>query len=101
MPCHISVENQLPEDLHRAMSAFIDEHPQWDQYRLVQAAIAGFLFQRGCKERAVVHHYLSGLFRKQALTPDGLHSEKPRTGGTAEALGPLLAASKGWEQGAG
>ena len=74
MPCHISVENQLPEDLHRAMGAFIDEHPQWDQYRLVQAAIAGFLFQQGCKERAVVQHYLSGLFRKQALTPDGLHS---------------------------
>ena len=45
MPCHISVENQLPEDLHRAMGAFIDDHPKWDQYRLVQAAIAGFLFQ--------------------------------------------------------
>ena len=30
MPCHVSVENQLPEDLHRAMGAFIDEHPQWD-----------------------------------------------------------------------
>ena len=74
MPCHVSVENQLPEDLHRAMGAFIDEHPQWDQYRLVQAAIAGFLFQQGCKERAVVQHYLSGLFRKQALTPYGLHS---------------------------
>ena len=74
MTCHISVENQLPEDLHRAMGAFIDEHPQWDQYRLVQAAIAGFLFQQGCTERAVAQHYLSGLFKKQALAPDGLHS---------------------------
>ena len=56
------------------MGSFIAEHPQWDQYRLVQAAIAGFLFQQGCKERAVVQHYLGGLFRKQACTPDGLHS---------------------------
>ena len=74
MPPHVSVENQLPEDLYRAMGGFIAEHPQWDQYRLVQAAIAGFLFQQGCKERTVVQHYLGGLFRKQACTPDGLHS---------------------------
>lgn len=44
MPCHISVENQFPEDLHSAMGAFIDEHPQWDQYRLVQSG--GLLDQR-------------------------------------------------------
>ena len=44
MSVHVSVENQMPEDLHRAMGVFIAEHPQWDQYRLVQAAIAGFLF---------------------------------------------------------
>lgn len=74
MSCHVSVENQLPEDLHRALGPFIDEHPQWDQYRLVQAAIAGFLIQQGCKERAVVQQDLRGLFRKQALTPVGLHS---------------------------
>lgn len=35
MPVHVSVENQLPEDLYRAMGLFISEHPQWDQYRLV------------------------------------------------------------------
>ena len=66
MPVHVSVENQLPEDLYRAMGLFISEHPQWDQYRLVQAAIAGFLFQQGCKERSVVRHYLGGLFRRQS-----------------------------------
>lgn len=73
MPIHVSVENQLPEDLYRAMGAFISEHPQWDQYRLVQAAIAGFLFQQGCKERSVVRHYLGGLFRRStALAPEPL-----------------------------
>ena len=32
MPVHVSVKNQLPEDLYRAMGLFISEHPQWDQY---------------------------------------------------------------------
>jgi hypothetical protein len=50
--------------LFLAIFLFISEHPQWDQYRLVQAAIAGFLFQQGCKERSVVRNYLGGLFRR-------------------------------------
>jgi hypothetical protein len=50
------------------MGTFIEEHPQWDQYRLVQAAIAGFLFQQGCKDPSVVRHYLGGLFRRESCT---------------------------------
>ena len=66
MPSHISVENQLREDLHCAMGTFIEKHPHWDQYRLVQAAIAGFLFQQGCKDPSVVRHYLGGLFQRES-----------------------------------
>ena len=62
MPPHVSVENQLPQDLYEAMGRFIESHPQWDQYRLVQVAIAGFLFQQGSQERVVAQHYLKGLF---------------------------------------
>jgi hypothetical protein len=62
MPPHVSVENQLPQDLYEAMGRFIENHPQWDQYRLVQVAIAGFLFQQGSQERVVAQHYLKGLF---------------------------------------
>ena len=32
----------------------------------VAAAIAGFLHQQGCQDRAVVRHYLNGLFRRPA-----------------------------------
>lgn len=64
---HVSVENQFPEDLFDAMSGFIAGHPEWDQYRLIQSAVAGFLFQQGCKEPAVVQHYLNGLFRRPGL----------------------------------
>ena len=65
----VSVENQFPEDLFEAMRDFVQKHPQWDQYRLMQAALAGFLFQHGCSDRAVVRHYLDGLFRRSAGLP--------------------------------
>jgi len=63
-PLVVSIENQMPQDLFEAMREFIRLHPQWDQYRLMQAALAGFLFQNGCQDRAVVRHYLDGLFRR-------------------------------------
>ena len=47
MAPHVSVENQFPEDLYDAMLMFISSHPDLDQYRLMQAAVAGFLFQQG------------------------------------------------------
>jgi hypothetical protein len=58
----VSVENQFPKDLFDAMRLFIADHPQWDQYRLMQAAVAGFLFQQGCHDRAVSRLYLDSLF---------------------------------------
>jgi hypothetical protein len=64
MPAHVSVENEFPEDLFKAMATFIQKHPEWDQYRLIQASVAAFLFQQGCKEPAVVQHYLNGLFQR-------------------------------------
>lgn len=68
-PNTVSVENQFPEDLYDAMREFVRLHPQWDQYRLMQAALAGFLFQHGCQDRAVARHYLDGLFRRPDQTP--------------------------------
>ena len=64
-PAYVSVVNEFPEDLHQAMVRFIEEHPQWDQYRLMHAALAGFLFQQGSQQRAVARHYLDGLFRRE------------------------------------
>lgn len=67
-PRTVSVENQFPEDLYDAMRDFVRRHPQWDQYRLMQAALAGFLFQHGATDRAVSRHYLDGLFRRDPAT---------------------------------
>ncbi|MBM5815787.1 MAG: DUF2811 domain-containing protein [Cyanobacteria bacterium K_Offshore_surface_m2_239] len=58
----VSLRVEVPEPLLAAMRAFIDRHPHWDQYRLVQAALAGFLVQHGSQDRAVTRCYLSNLF---------------------------------------
>ena len=71
MPSHVSVENQLAEDLHRAMGMIIEEHPQsvHYQYRLVHAAIAGLLSQQSCKDPFVVRHDLGSWFFREASCP--------------------------------
>ena len=49
------------------MLMFIRSRPDMDQYRLMQAAVASFLFQQGCKQPAGVHHYLDGIFRRTGV----------------------------------
>ncbi|MFM7648244.1 MAG: DUF2811 domain-containing protein [Cyanobium sp.] len=66
LPAHVSIVNEFPEDLYMAMRDFISSRPNWDQYRLLQAAVAGFLFQHGCSDRAVSRHYLDGLFQRDS-----------------------------------
>lgn len=68
-PAYVSVVNEFPEDLYDAMRTFVRTHPNWDQYRLMQVAVAGFLFQQGSRERAVARHYLDGLFDRGAAGP--------------------------------
>jgi hypothetical protein len=58
----VSLRAEVPEPLLEAMRAFLDHHPNWDQYRLVQAALAGFLVQQGCQSRAVTRCYLANIF---------------------------------------
>lgn len=58
----VSLRAEVPAPLLEAMRAFIDRHPHWDQYRLFQAALAGFLVQHGSQDRAVTRCYLANLF---------------------------------------
>ena len=51
---YVSMEAEIPEVLYRGMKDFIGEHPQWDQYRVMSSALAHFLFQNGCEDRAVI-----------------------------------------------
>jgi len=65
-PAYVSLVNEVPEDLYEAMRAFVTSHPNWDQYRLFQAALAGFLVQNGVRNRGITRCYLANLFPGQA-----------------------------------
>ena len=58
----ISFKCELQESLQKAMKAFVEEHPNWDQYRILQAAIAGFLMQKGFQNRDLTRLYIGNMF---------------------------------------
>ena len=60
----VSFQAELPLPLQEAMAGFIETCPNWDQYRLMSSALANFLFQNGCGDRAVSERYLSDLFTR-------------------------------------
>ena len=70
----VSLRADVPEHLLTAMRGFIDQHPNWDQYRLFQAALAGFLVQNGVDSRPVTRCYLANLFPAQAGFRGGSNS---------------------------
>tara|TARA_B100000945_G_scaffold296858_1_gene275463 strand:- start:12 stop:266 length:255 start_codon:yes stop_codon:yes gene_type:complete len=58
----ISFKCDLHENLQKAMNEFIEKHPNWDQYRIIQAAIAGFLMQNGSHDRNLTRLYIGNMF---------------------------------------
>ena len=60
----VSFLSEVPVPLKEAMTTFIEDHPSWDQYRLIQAALAGFLVQNGVESRAVTRMYLDNMFAR-------------------------------------
>ena len=58
----VSLESEIPEVLFTAMKGFVSSNPNWDQYQVMTSALARFLYQNGCSERAVTERYLDDLF---------------------------------------
>ena len=58
----ISFKCELHENLQMAMKEFLEKHPNWDQYRILQAAIAGFLMQKGFQNRDLTRLYVGNMF---------------------------------------
>ena len=63
----ISFQAEITAPLQEAMTRFIECHPNWDQYRLVQAALAGFLVQNGIESREITRVYVGNMFRRESL----------------------------------
>ena len=63
----ISFLAEVPPSIKEAMEAFIDDHPNWDQYRLIQAALSGFLIQNGVDSRSINRLYFQNMFSKKGF----------------------------------
>ena len=57
----ISFKCDLQGNLQQAMNKFVEDHPHWDQYRILQAAIAGFLMQKGFQNRELTRLYVGKM----------------------------------------
>tara|TARA_Y100001968_G_scaffold39833_1_gene30341 strand:- start:106 stop:411 length:306 start_codon:yes stop_codon:yes gene_type:complete len=58
----ISFQTEIPKQIQQAMQNYIEKHPNWDQYRLLQAALAGFLIQKGISSRLITRLYIGNMF---------------------------------------
>lgn len=58
----ISLETELSETLYETMKDFVLSNPTWDQYKLINSALATFLVQNGCTDSLVSELYINQLF---------------------------------------
>tara|TARA_Y100001968_G_scaffold333950_1_gene401721 strand:+ start:15260 stop:15505 length:246 start_codon:yes stop_codon:yes gene_type:complete len=58
----ISLETELSETLYSSMKDFVLRNPTWDQYKLINSALATFLIQNGCDDSSVTEIYINQLF---------------------------------------
>ena len=63
----ISFIEDIPVYLNDAIRKFIDEHPNWDQHRLMQAAISGYLLEKGVTSIEMRRFYSQSMFCKKSM----------------------------------
>ena len=63
----VSFIEDVPAYLNDAMRKFIDDHPNWDQHRLMQAAISGYLLEKGVASLEMRRLYTESMFCKRSM----------------------------------
>ena len=63
----VSFIDDVPVYLNDAIRKFIDEHPNWDQHRLMQAAISGYLLEKGVTSIEMRRFYSQSMFCKKSM----------------------------------
>lgn len=71
----ISILAEIPEELHRSLQNYLDNHPTWDQDRVFAAALSLFLLQNGENKideesrnyKTCARVYLETLFQRSQL----------------------------------
>ncbi len=62
----VSILAEIPEELHDALTRYLENHPDWDQDRAFAAALSLFLLQNGDCDRQTSRVYLDSLFKQAA-----------------------------------
>ena len=64
----VSFIEDVPAYLNDAMRNYIDDHPNWDQHRLMQAAISGYLLEKGVTSLEMRRFYTQSMFCKRSMS---------------------------------
>jgi hypothetical protein len=60
----VSLLVEVSEEVHAAVSSFLDGHQEWDQDRVMQAGVLLFLLQNRGTDKSVGRLYLDSLFNR-------------------------------------
>ncbi len=77
MNTSVSILTEIPEALHESLQGYLDTHPDWDQDRVLTAALSLFLLQNGTSDtsealqscRQAARLYLESLFQSGDTIP--------------------------------
>ena len=64
----VSFVEDVPAYLNDAMRKYLDDHPNWDQHRLIQAAISGYLLEKGVTSLEMRRFYTQSMFCKRSMS---------------------------------
>ncbi|WP_413174849.1 DUF2811 domain-containing protein [Anabaena azotica] len=64
MNTKVSIFTEIPETLHESLKNYLETHPDWDQTRVLTAAVSLFLLQNGDSDRSAARIYLETLFHQ-------------------------------------
>lgn len=62
MNATVSILTEIPEQLHESLKRYLENHPEWDQDRVLTAALSLFLLQNGNSDRSAARVYLETIF---------------------------------------
>ncbi len=63
----ISFQPPLPISLRQAINVFCEHYPNWDKYRLIKAALVGFLVQNVINSRPINRIYIENMFKLKSI----------------------------------
>ncbi|MEA5619134.1 DUF2811 domain-containing protein [Cronbergia sp. UHCC 0137] len=58
----VNISTEVPETLQESLESYLATHPDWDQNRVLKAALSLFLLQNGDSDRRAARVYLETLF---------------------------------------